>query len=62
MWKNLLDKKTKETAFMLLIEENLNKENTKDIAFQSVNKSSLKNNKNKSSSQIFSVLDQEHKI
>ena len=29
VWKNYLDKKTKEAAYMYLCEENLNKENTK---------------------------------
>ena len=33
VWKNYLDKKTKEAAFMYLCEENLNKENKKRYNF-----------------------------
>ena len=58
VWKNYLDKKIKEAAFMYLFEENFNKENNnKDIILESLDMSSyLKTNKRKSLSQIiFSI-------
>ena len=57
MEKNYLDKKTKDAAFMYLIEENLKKESTRNIVFQSLGMSTyLKTNKRKSLTQIiFSI-------
>ena len=53
MWKNVIDKKIKSVAFEYLIEENLQKENTKDILFKSLDMSGyLKENKRKSLSHI----------
>lgn len=53
MWKNVIDKKIKSVAFEYLVEENLQKENTKDILFKSLDMSGyLKENKRKSLSHI----------
>ena len=56
-WKKYLDKKTKDAAFIYLSDENLKKENTRNIVFQSLDMSTyLKTNKRKSLTQIiFSI-------